>query len=462
MSSRLLTIACTFGLSAALVAQTPVSPPDNKYKPAQDVELGREAAQETRQQLPIIRDDAVTSYIAEVGRRLIDGIPADLRHPEFQYSFDVVNVRDINAFALPGGPMFINRGMIEASKNEGELTGVMAHEISHVVLRHGTAQASKATGYQVGEVVGAVIGAIVGGRTGSVIAQGSSIALGTAFLRFGREYERQADTLGAQIMARVGRDPRDMANMFKTIEAKSGSGGPEWLSDHPNPGNRYDAIIKESASLRVENPVHDTAEFRRVQARLKAMSKAPTTEEVVRGRKTTTRNDGPAPRGTAGTIGGRVSPPSERYREYDDGGLFRVCVPDNWDERPGSNTVTFAPDGAYGQNIFTHGVEMGVTRNETHELRNATNELIDSLKQSNPNLRQTANPTRATVSGRQGLQTTLTNVSDATGQKERIQLVTVPMDDRNLFYVISVAPEAEAATYRPVFQRVINSLRLSQ
>lgn len=461
MSSRTMTFVGSLVLSSALVAQTPVTAPDNKYTPAQDVELGREAAQEARRQLPVLNDEVVTSYVDEVGRRLTNGTPSNLRHSEFRYTFDVVNVRDINAFALPGGPMFINRGMIEAAKNEGEMAGVMAHELSHVVLRHGTAQASKATKYQVGELLGAVVGAIVGGRTGSVIAQGASFGLGTAFMRFGREYERQADLLGAQIMARVGYDPRDMANMFKTIEQRGGSGGPEWLSSHPNPGNRYEAIIKEAGSLRVENPVRDTPEFRRVQSRLKSMPRAPSTEEVTRNRTRNTRNDGPAPRGTSGRVTGRVSPPSSQYREYNEGGIFRVSVPANWDELPGSSTVTFAPDGAYGQGIFTHGVELGMTRNETHDLRRATSELIDSLRQSNANLRQTSNPRNATLSGRRGLQTTMTNVSDATGERERIHLVTIPMDDRNLFYVIAVAPEDEAAQYDPAFRRVLNSVRLT-
>ena len=132
-----------------------------------------------------------------------------------------MNVNEINAFALPGGPMFVNRGMIEAAHTDGEVAGVMAHELSHVVLRHGTAQASKATKYQVGEVAGAVLGAIIGGGSGQVIPQGTQFGLGTAFLRFSREYERQADLEGAQIMARAGYDPRDMANIFKTIQKQA-------------------------------------------------------------------------------------------------------------------------------------------------------------------------------------------------------------------------------------------------
>ena len=143
---------------AIVSAQTKVTPPDNKYSVEEDVKLGREAAQEARRQLPLLRDEAVDSYIDRLGERLVAAIPADQRHPGFDYTFDVVNVRDINAFALPGGPMFVNRGMIEAATTEGEVAGVMAHEISHVALRHGTAQAGKATPYQIGQIAGGILG----------------------------------------------------------------------------------------------------------------------------------------------------------------------------------------------------------------------------------------------------------------------------------------------------------------
>src|SRR5215208_6523371 len=114
-----------------LAAQTKISPPKNKYKPEQDVQLGREAAAEVEQQLPLLRDDNVGSYVSDIGQRLVANIPAELRHPEFAYTFKVVNVKEINAFALPGGPMYVNRGMIEAAKTEGEVAGVIAHELSH-------------------------------------------------------------------------------------------------------------------------------------------------------------------------------------------------------------------------------------------------------------------------------------------------------------------------------------------
>src|SRR5262245_66560984 len=178
-------------LSSTLVtAQTRVVAPDNKYPVSEDVQLGRQAAAEARQQFPVMRDDLVSSYVETIGKRLVAAIPPELQHSEFHYTFEVVNVREINAFALPGGPMFVNRGMIEAAKTEGEVAGVMAHELSNVVLRHGTAQASKATKYEIGQVAGAVLGAIIGGGWGQVISQGTQFGLGAAFMRFSREFEK--------------------------------------------------------------------------------------------------------------------------------------------------------------------------------------------------------------------------------------------------------------------------------
>src|ERR1043166_9187398 len=172
------------------LAQTQIKYHPNKYSTQDDIKLGRAAAQEAESQFPLLRDETVRGYVESVGRRLVAAIPPEFQHPEFQYYFKVVNASDINAFALPGGPMYINRGMIEAAHTEGEVAGVMAHEMSHVALRHGTAQATKATKYEVGELLGAVVGSIIGGRVGSAVAQGTQFGLGTAFLRFSREFER--------------------------------------------------------------------------------------------------------------------------------------------------------------------------------------------------------------------------------------------------------------------------------
>src|SRR4051794_32541148 len=229
--------------AASVTAQTVIKLPKNRYTPQQDVELGREAAAEVRKKYPIINDERIASYLAARGDRLVAAAPPALNDPVYEFSFTPVNLKEINAFALPGGPMFVQRGMFDAASEEAEVAGVMAHELSHVLLRHGTANASKAQNpwLQLGQIAGAVGGAVVGGSVGSYIAQGSQFGLGTILLRYSRDYEKQADLLGAQIMARAGYDPRALAHMFETIERESRSGGgsgPQWMSSHPDPGNR--------------------------------------------------------------------------------------------------------------------------------------------------------------------------------------------------------------------------------
>jgi peptidase M48-like protein len=436
-------------------AQTKITAPSNKYTPAQDVQLGREASAEVQKQMPILDDDPVDDYVERLGARLVQNIPGEFRHNEFRYTFDVVNLREINAFALPGGPMYAHRGMLEKAGTEAEVAGVLAHEISHVALRHGTAQASKAGKYQLGQMGSAILGAIIGGRTGEAVSTIGQFGFGAAFLRYSREYEKQADLLGAQIMARSGYDPRAMATMFQRIERESGGRAPEWLSNHPNPGNRAAYITQEAQSLRVQNPVNDTREFQNVQARLERMSPAPTSEEVARRGNTRSTTNGGGARPT-----GRVDAPSTRYNTYDEGGLFRISVPSNWREMASENNVTFAPDGGYGGNAFTHGIQVGVARNERHDLQEATDELVASLTQSNRGMGRPSGYTRATIGGRSGLRTVVPN--DADTGRERLAIYTTELADGSLFYMIGVAPEGEYSSYTSVFQRVASSIRFTR
>ena len=198
-------------------------------------------------------------------------------------------MKEINAFALPGGPMFVNRGMFDAAAEEGEVVGVMAHELSHVLLRHGTANATKAENpwLQLGQIAGVVGGAVVGGAAGSAIAQSSQFGLGTLLLRYSRDFEKQADLLGAQIMAKAGYDPRALAHMFETIagEAKSSGGGaPQWMSSHPDPGNRTQYITQEARLLTIATPA-DQSQFEPIKKAFASLPAAKTEAELARGAK---------------------------------------------------------------------------------------------------------------------------------------------------------------------------------
>ena len=458
-----------FAVSAVLLtmlqvgaAQTRITAPKNKYTPQQDVQLGREAAAEIRKQYPVITDSALAGYLDRLGKRLVAAAPPELNNPVFEYSFTPVNLKEINAFALPGGPMFVNRGMFEAAAGEGEVVGVMAHELSHVLLRHGTANATKAQGFQLGQLAGAIAGAVVGGGWGQLISETSQFGLGTAFLKYSREYEKQADLLGAQIMARAGYNPLDLGRMFETIQKQSRGGGPQWLSSHPDPGNRSAYIAKEAAMLQVTPRETHVAEFQQARGLFASLPPAKSMAELERA---STAGGAPSSGGTSvGRIGDPVPPPASQFRTVRGGNVFDVAVPQNWQAISSTNAVKFAPQNGYGvvdgrQTVFTHGIELGVARASSGDLGDATRTLVANFARENPDLRQTSDERDIRLSQRNGLGLSLVNRSHL-GGTERIGIYTTFLADGNLFYVATIVPDEEAAQYGPVFDRIARSIRL--
>jgi predicted Zn-dependent protease len=247
-------------------ASTRVSAGFNLFSPEQDVELGRTSAEEVARQSVVLDDERVTRYVQRLG----DKIAARAPGYRFQYKFVVVDSKETNAFALPGGYVFVNSGAIEAARNEGELAGVLAHEISHVVLRHGTNQASKA---YLAKSAMRLIDATLGGAKDDVRMLAASLGLagpGRLFLKFNRDAELQADEEGARLMAAAGYDPRDMASFFESLDERDGDARMTGtVDDHPDPATRAAAIDELLPSLDVSaSPVHDTDEFRQIKSRL--------------------------------------------------------------------------------------------------------------------------------------------------------------------------------------------------
>jgi hypothetical protein len=154
--------------------------------------------------------------------------------------------------------------------------------------------------------------------------------------------------------------------------------------------------------------------------------------------------------------------PSPDFTPYLEGELVQVSVPSNWRELPGFNAVTFAPDGGYGnagiKSVFTHGVTMGVARNDGRDLRVSTDHFIDTFVLVNPIPGRMFYYRPITLSDRQGLETTVSSVSEATGEIERIDVVTTLLHDGTLFYVLGVTPRSCAVEYTPTFQRIVASI----
>jgi hypothetical protein len=451
-------VVCVVGVVVS--GQTPIKLPKNKYTPEQDVQIGRKAAAEVRQQYPIISDEPISVYLTKLGDHLVAVAPPELNQKVYEYSFTPVNLMDINAFALPGGPMFVQRGMFDAAASEGEVVGVMAHELSHVLLRHGTANATKAENpwLQLGQLAGALGGAVVGGAAGSAIAQTSQLGLGSLLLRYSRDFEKQADLLGAQLMAKAGYDPRSLAHMFETIAKESGGErDPQWLSSHPDPGNRTAYINKEAESLTI-GPAADMSGFSAIKTKFAALPPP---------RKSNARNApanaAEAGSGAVGTPGETVAAPSGQFRTVN-GGVFQASVPGDWTALKGNRSVKFVPQNGYGplngQTVFTHGVEFGLVSPSSRDLQQATNTWLNAIAESNPDLRKNGDQRMFQISQRSAIATPLSNKSPL-GGVEVVNVYTTFLVDGTLFYYLTVVPEADAQKLRPAFQQIGQSIKLT-
>ena len=433
-------------IPSLVASQTVIEVSNNKYSDEDDVEIGLDAAAQVRQQMPALENDAVEYYIARLGGRLVEQIPEAFVHPVFEYTFEVVDADGINAFALPGGPMFLHRGMLEAALAEGGIAGVMAHEISHVALRHGTAQATRGEKFQWGALAGTIAGAILGGAAGRAVAQGTQFGLGAFFLKYSREFEREADLLGTQIMARAGYDPRELGTMFELIEQQAGGGAPQWLSSHPNPGNRSEYIAAEADLLTIENPITDTSEFDRIRASLN--DEAPPVNAT----------------GADAPTGARPELPDIEMQTYEVAGLYAIDVPQNWIELPGGESITFAPEGGYlrtrDQSSFSHGVQLGAIERGGMNLTEAHSAFIQSMTDGNPDLEATSGAQQAYLADRRAYVTSMTNYSAATGWQETVMITSTILPDGRLFYLIAVSPQDEFGDYAQTFGQVARSVRL--
>ena len=237
----------------------------------QEVEIGQQAQQQVKKDVPQVRDASVTNYVASIGRRLASRAGG----PGYPYSFSVANYREINAFALPGGPVWVHRGAIQAATNEAQLAGVLAHEIAHISQRHAADSITKSL---VANGLLGLLGAVLGNDGGGARAAraGAQILAGGYMLKFSRDNEREADSAGAAMMRRAGWDARGIVEFLDTLRREQGSNPgrvPVFLSSHPAPGERVTRLQRELRGK--TGGRRDSAEFQKVRARLNAMAAAP-------------------------------------------------------------------------------------------------------------------------------------------------------------------------------------------
>ncbi len=409
------------------------------------MQVGQEAAQQVRQQYEPVPNQFLQDYLKRVGDRL--AAAPEAAQSGFKFTFTLVNEPSINAFALPGGPMFVFTGLLKAVDNEAQLAGVMGHEMSHVILRHGTNQASKANFLQLPALLaGAVAGK--GSLLGQLAAAGVGLGANSLLLRFSRTDESEADAMGSHLMAEAGYNPIEMARFFEKLN--TGSRAPEFLSDHPNPGNREKAIQAEVTTLPQRTYGYQTGDFARAKAMVASLP-APQ-------KKSTMRSSASAP----------IEAPSGEWRQLR-GQHFSVSYPGNWQSLGGDNSgmVTLAPQqglvqGQNGGTAVGYGAILSYffPDNSSTDLRAATDDLIHHLTSQNPGMRVVSRSARrVTVDGSNGLVTTLEGNSPF-GGAESDTLLTVSRP-QGLFYMVFIAPQRSADSLQDSFQKMVESLRFN-
>ncbi|HEX5435383.1 MAG TPA: M48 family metallopeptidase, partial [Candidatus Angelobacter sp.] len=373
----------------------------------QQEQLGLQAAGEVYKQMPVLPDSSpVTQYVQQLGKKLEKVIPAEHSWP---YQFHVIPSADINAFALPGGPIFVNLATIQAAANEAQLAGVMAHEMSHVYMQHSAKQAPK---QEIAQVIAGIAGAVLGGSTaGNLAKMGIQFGAGTMLMKYSRADEAQADAVGAIIMYKAGYNPKAMADFFTTLEKKYGSGGPQILSDHPNPGNREEAIAKEIKQWPPKSFINDSPEFATVRKQATGM-KTYTAQQIDAGAKQgvwarQNQQNGahpptaaavPASSGAQGQAGGNTQAqgasniasvtydqvkPSSNFKQFQQNGLT-ISYPDNWQAgSSGQDSAVIVPPAGAGQSGIAYGVVIGSQMGNSN-LDQAMQQLVQTLQQDNP------------------------------------------------------------------------------
>jgi predicted Zn-dependent protease len=217
----------------------------------QEIQIGRDADPDIVASMGLYPDEALQAYVQDLGHQLA----ARSERPNLPWTFRVLDDPVINAFALPGGYIYVTRGILAYLDSEAELAGVLGHEIGHVTARHSVNQISRAQVAQLGLGVGMILAPELQRFEGL-----ASASLGLLFLKFGRDDERQADQLGVRYMGRLGYDPAQLSGVMgmlgRVTRGEEGGGTPEWLSTHPNPENREEAILRlaETAEIDADPP----------------------------------------------------------------------------------------------------------------------------------------------------------------------------------------------------------------
>jgi beta-barrel assembly-enhancing protease len=476
---RFLVLACALtGVQPAWARFVPV-PCKNPYTEQKEITEGRKAAAQVYKQIPVLPDtDPLAVYVRALGARLTAYAPGYA----WPYNFHVVDVEDINAFALPGGAIFVNLGTLQAAENEAQLAGVMAHEISHVVMRHSTCNIGKERNkrilFGISQVAAQVaLGGVVGGTLGDMASDGIGFGQQTLFLSYSRDAEKQADLMGTDILYDAGYNPRALPQFFETIEGRYGKGGAQFLKDHPNPGNRIEYVNAEIATLppRTDN-INYTPEFTDMAKKVEAMH-ALTAAEIKKG---AWKKDPAFAKGPDVQLPTNASPSAETgpkaattsWLMLNDP-AFVLSYPAEWTvyDGPGPGVQTVAPKdgmipGSDGDTAVARGVvisslppQAGVDLATDAGLDTAADAVVKHL-----NIAVTSAVTPMTIGGQRARSVDMSGASPlkvaGIPEIEHDWLVVFGAKDGSARYIVFVVPEPEYLGLKPTFDAILAGFRV--
>jgi predicted Zn-dependent protease len=377
--------------------------------------------------------------------------------------------------------MFVNIGTITAAAHESELAGVMAHEMSHVYMQHSAKQQQKAEWTSgLAGLAGGIIGATTGGVVGDLAQTGVQFGAQGVMLKYSRNDETQADSVGTVILYKAGYNPRALADFFKTLQTQGGGAPPQFLSDHPNPGNRQQAIEKEVRFWPPKQYAGDSPEFLKVREHAAGV-KAYTAEEIAQGEKagqwaSFNAKNGAAPAASAASAVSPRAPaaavslqsvlPSQRMVPAQLGQM-QISRPENWPVKMPQNEadfITIAPEAGVTANGVGYGALISAAKtNGQLNMDDITTQLIQELQRSQ-GVKPLGKAESIDVNGHQGRSVMMQSTSpfpSANGQQqlERDWLVAVPQSTDAVVFFVFVAPQSEFSHFQPTYEAMLKSLQ---
>jgi Zn-dependent protease with chaperone function len=459
MVRQLLAILLTASLGFAAADKQPKQREVKVQKTSltrdQEIQLGQQAAAEVDQQMEVIKNPEIEGWLNDIGQKLAKTPQANA----YPYYFKLVNDDSINAFALPGGPMFVHTGLIKAAENEGQVAGVLSHEMSHVALRHGAAQMGRSNTWQTLLGIGQAAAGIAGGSAGGLIQTaagiGGSIGVGSMLSKYSRDAERDADLNGARMVAAVGYNPIEVARFFDKLEAVMGEEGKPkgleaWFASHPNPGKRVQYVSEDIRFYPQKNYDASTGKFERIKTLVGSLPAAKM-------------------KPAAALQPVQVKPREGLPQGFADLQLkdFAVAFPESW--KPGQaqqgGGLYIVPEGGAtksqdgGVELILGGLaDYSPLPGDSPDLKAATAALLKSLQQGDQHLKIEGTES-AIVGGKQALLTRLkTHTSFPKDPDQVVQLYTV-VRPAGLWMFALAAPLSLVDKAEPIFRNMIQTVK---